>query len=82
MNIRHNSPDVFYYIHSYGGKLSDFPHPELDYRAYKDTVDHLNLTVDKVYSPVGSSALRPWVILSSNKARVVPQKGSAACSIS
>jgi hypothetical protein len=48
------------YLHSYGGKADDYPHPELDLSGFMRAVSKGNKRVGKVFDPV-SARPRDWI---------------------
>ena len=66
---------VLYY--SYGGKLDDYPHPELDFPAFASFINAKNASTGQTWDPV-KKIDRPWI----DTKKLSSALGKKGCTIS
>ena len=60
-------------LNSFGGKLDDYPHPELDFLGFKEKINALNNENPFILGPVNTSGKdRPWIKVYKLKLDPVP----------
>ena len=65
------------FVHSFGGKLDEYPHPELDFARFAQFVEKKNLAAGEVWDPVDKRN-KHWI----DKRKLQSTYGPKGCTIS